>query len=78
MYATFHLKSADEINSDFLDAIKATFKTKPITIIVEEDESNIDVTADMKDVLDERLEEDEGTYLSAEESVNQLHKKYGL
>jgi hypothetical protein len=78
MYATFHLKSADEINSDLLDAIKATFKSRPITIIVEEDDSNIDVTADMKAVLDERLLEDESTYLSAEESINHLHKKYGL
>ena len=39
MYTTFHLSSAQELNSDILDAIKATFKSKPITIIVEEDDS---------------------------------------
>jgi hypothetical protein len=78
MYTTYHLTSAQDVSTDILDAIKATFKSRPITIIVEEDDSDIDVTADMKAVLDERLQEDESTYLSAEESINQLHKKYGL
>jgi len=78
MYTTYHLTSAQEVSTDILDAIKATFKSKTITIIVEEDESNFELTTDMKAVLDERLQEDESTYLSAEESVNQLNKKYGL
>lgn len=78
MYTTYHLKSAQEVNSDILDSIKATFKTKPITIIVEEDDMNVNVTSEMKAVLDERLEEDEKTYLTAEESISKLHKKYGL
>jgi hypothetical protein len=78
MYTTYHLTSAQELNTDILDAIKATFKSKPITIIVEEDDSDFELTADMKTVLDERLQEDESTYLSAEESISQLNKKYGL
>ena len=78
MYTTYHLTSAQEVNSDILDAIKATFKSKAITIIVEEDENDFELTTEMKDVLDERLQEDEKTYLSAEESINQLNKKYGL
>jgi hypothetical protein len=78
MYTTYHLKSAQEVSTDILDAIKATFKSKPITIIVEEDESDFELTADMKVILEERLEEDENTYLSSEESLNQLKKKYGL
>lgn len=78
MYTTYHLKSAQEVSTDILDAIKATFKSKPITIIVEEDESDFELTADMKVILEERLKEDENTYLSSEESVNQLKKKYGL
>ncbi len=41
MYATYHLSSAQEVNSDILDAIKATFKSKPITIIVREDKNNL-------------------------------------
>jgi len=78
MYTTYHLTSAQDVNTDILDAIKATFKSKPITIIVEEDDSDFELTADMKTVLDERLQEDEKTYLSAEDSINQLNKKYGL
>lgn len=78
MYTTYHLSSAEELNTDILDAIKATFKTKAITIIVEEDDSDFELTTDMKTVLDERLLEDESTYLSAEESISQLNKKYGL
>ena len=78
MYTTYHLKSAQELNTDILDAIKATYKSRPITIIVEEDESDFELTADMKVVLDERVQEDESTYLSAEESIDQLNKKYGV
>lgn len=78
MYATFHVKSAEEINSDLLDAIKATFKSKPITIIIEEDDHDYELSADMKLVLEERLTEDEQSYLTAEESVRNLEKKYGL
>jgi hypothetical protein len=78
MYATFHLSSAEELTTEILDTIRATFKSKPITIIVEEDESDFELTADMKSVLDERLQEDESTYLSAEESINQLNRKHGL
>jgi hypothetical protein len=76
MYTTYHLSSAQDINSDILDSIKAAFKSKPITIIVEEDD--FELTAEMKAALDERLQEDEGTYLNAENSINRLNTKYGL
>ena len=75
MYATYHLTSAQEVNSDILDAIKAAFKSKPITIIVEEDQGEFDLSTDLKAVLDERLLEDEQTYLSADDSINQLNVK---
>lgn len=79
MYTTYHLTSAQEINSDILDAIKATFKSRPISIIVEEEnQDEYELTTQMKTVLDERLQEEEKTYISAEESINQLNKKYGL
>lgn len=78
MYTTYHLTSAQEVNSDLLDAIKATFKSRPITIIVEEDEEDYDLTSEMKSVLDERLGEDKKTYLTGEESISQLNKKYGV
>lgn len=78
MYTTYHLTSAQEINSDFLDAVKAIYKSKPITIIVEEDEGDLEISAEMKAVLDNRLAEDEQTYLSADTSVKQLRGKYGI
>ncbi len=78
MYTTYHLKSAQDLNLDILDAIKAAYKSRPITIIVEEDDSACELTADMKNVLEERLQEDENTYLSDKESINQLNKKYGI
>lgn len=78
MYTTYHLTSAQDVNSDILDAIKATFKSKPITIIVEEDEEDFELTTEMKTVLDERLQEDETTYLTSEDSLKRLNKKYGL
>jgi hypothetical protein len=76
MYTTYHLKSAQEVSTDLLDAIKATFKSKPITIIVDEDESNFELTEEMKAVLQDRLQEDESTYLTSGESINQLNKKW--
>jgi len=36
MYTTFHFGSAEEINIDILEVIKATFKSKPIIITVQE------------------------------------------
>lgn len=78
MYTTYHLTSAQDINTDILDAIKATFKSKAITIIVEEDENDYGLTAEMKEVLDERLKEDSDTYLTSEASIDQLVKKYGV
>ena len=78
MYTTYHLKSAQELSTDIVEAIKIAFKSKAITIIIEEDEDDFDLTSDLKAVLDERLQEDESTYISGEESIKQLNLKYGL
>jgi hypothetical protein len=78
MYATYHLKSAEEINTDILDAIKAAFKSKPITIIIEEDIDAVALTEEMEKILDQRLQEDEETYITGNASIEQLKKKYGI
>ena len=78
MYTTYHLSSAQEANTDIIEAIKATFKSKAITIIVEEDETDFELSTEMKAVLDERLQDDEQTYITAEASLKQLNTKYGL
>lgn len=78
MYATYHLSSAEEVNNEILEAIKATFKSKPITIIVEEDEDYSLLNEEMKAELDYRLAEPDDQYISAETSIDLLNKKYGL
>ncbi len=78
MSTKYHLKSAEELSMDILDSIKAAYKSKPITIIVEEDTSDFQLTNEMKAGLDERLNEDQSTYLSERESIKQLVNKYGL
>lgn len=78
MSTKYHLNSAEELSMDILDSIKAAYKSKPITIIVEEDVSDFRLTNEMKAVLDERLNEDQSTYLTERESIKQLVKKYGL
>lgn len=74
MQKTYHLTSAKDINDEILDSIKATFKSKAITIIVEDVENDYELMDEMKSVLDDRLLEDEKTYLSAEESIKALNK----
>lgn len=78
MQTTYHLDSAQEVGADLLDSIKATFKSKSIIITVREDDDYPELTDEMKAILDERLAEDESTYLTGEESIDQLKKKYGL
>jgi hypothetical protein len=78
MYTTYHLNSALEINTDLLDAIKAAYKSKPISIIVQEEENTFELSENRKAILDVRLMEDEKTYLSSEETIELLNKKYDL
>ena len=75
MHTTFHLNSAQDVSTDLLDAIKAAYKSKPITIIVEEEE---DLSQEMKIILDNRLQEDESTYITSKQSVDMLKKNYGI
>lgn len=54
MYTTYHLSSAQEVNEDILEAIKVAFKSRPITITIEED-SNFELSQETKNILDMRL-----------------------
>jgi hypothetical protein len=78
MYTTYHFSSAQELNVDILEAIKTTFKSMAITITIEEDDDNFELSVDLKKILDERVSEDESTYLTSKEAFNALNKKYGL
>ena len=42
MYTSFHISSAQEITVELIEAIKNTFKSKPISITIEEE---LDTTA---------------------------------
>ena len=77
MYTTYHSDSAQDINSDILDAIKANFKSKPIVITVEE-EVDFDISDKLKNILDERLSENESDYISSEQSITDLKNRYGV
>ena len=74
MHTTYHLNSAQDINPDILEAIKAAFKSNPITITVEVDEAEYELTDEMKNILDQRLAEGEESYISSGDSVEQIKK----
>lgn len=78
MQTTFHFSSAEELNSEILNAIKATFKSKPITIIVEDDEENEGLNPQIIAELENRLAEPSTKYITATESIDKLNKKYGV
>lgn len=78
MYTTYHFSSAQELNTEILDAIKATFKSKAITITIEEDDDNFELSDDLKKLLDQRVSEDATDYLTAQDAIIALNRKYGL
>jgi hypothetical protein len=78
MQTTYHLVSAQELSTEKPDSIKEKFKSKPITIIVKENEDDTELSNEMKSVLNDRLKEDEATYLTLDESMDRLKDKYGL
>jgi len=78
MQSTYHFLSAQEISTEILDSIKAKFKSKPITIIVKENEDETELSSEMMFLLNDRLKEDEATYITISESMDRLKNKYGL
>ena len=78
MQTTYHFLSAQDLSTEILDTIKSTFKSKTITIIVKENEEDIELSNEMKSMLNDRLKEDEATYYTVNESNDLLKDKYGL
>lgn len=68
MYTTYHLSSADEITADLIEAIKAAFKSKPITITIEEEvnaTAYLMASAANKAVLEKSILQDQkGEYIA--------------
>lgn len=61
-----------------VEAIKAIYKSKPITITIEESEEDFELSQEMKSLLDNRLQEESVVYLTKDESLDLLRKKYGI
>ncbi len=74
MQTTFYFESAQDIPGDILEKIKNTYHSKPVTITVD-DSGLYELTESQKHALDERLNEDRATYISAEKTINQLKKR---
>jgi hypothetical protein len=77
MLTTYRLSSAQEITLELLISIKSSFKSKAIVITVEED-SEFELSDELKQILDERLIENKSNYISSEQSIQELKEKYGL
>jgi hypothetical protein len=77
MNTIFHLNSASDLSNEILESIKLMFKTRPITIVVE-DSFEQSPDAEQMAILDSRMQEPDEHYLSAEQSMEFLKKKYGL
>lgn len=54
MKKIYQLKSDDELSEKIISRIKKSFKSKPITIVVEDDDYENEITEEMKLMLDER------------------------
>jgi len=78
MLITHHFLSAQELSTEILDTIKAKFKSKHITIIVIENDNEIELSNEMKSMLNDRLKEDEATFFTLNQSMVRLKDKYGL
>jgi hypothetical protein len=72
MYTTYHLSSAQEISIEILEAIKSTFKSKPISITIEEE---LDATTYLmsspinKAMIDKSIDQDKnGEYILVKNS----------
>lgn len=67
---TFSVKIPDDKTSffrEFLELIGGSF-----------DKQEFELTAEMKQVLDERLKTDKSEYLPARESIDKIKSKYGF
>ncbi len=70
MKLTYHFNSAQDIGEDFLEEIKANFKGQNITITVREIIDDSD--------NEDQSPEDVSKYMTEDESINQLNKKFGI
>ncbi len=79
MNTIYHLSSAQDLNQNILDAIKTAFKSKPITIIVEEnEEESFELSPEMIAELDKRLLDTDNNFINSNDSIQNLKTKFGV
>lgn len=75
METTYHFSSAQEINADILEAIKIAFKSKAITITIQE-QLTPELNNETKAMLDNRLSEYLKNPVEVENFEDLLDKMY--
>ena len=65
-------------NHSFKITLPDNFNADEVDVIIMPKQDDFILTDEMKAILDERAKEDISTYITAEESINRLNKKYGL
>ncbi len=65
-------------NHSFKITLPDNFNVDEVDVIILPKQDDFILTEEMKAILDERAKEDVSTYITAEESINRLKKKYGL
>lgn len=78
MYTTYHLDSAQDMNVDIINSIKAVFKSKPIKIIITEDDTTDELEESLISVLENRMKDNDDEFISAKQSLTHITQKYGL
>jgi antitoxin YefM len=73
----------DTVSNNFETLIINRGKNKGIVIMSMEEYNSLiaakdELTVEMKNILNQRLEENETEYLSANKSIEMLNKKYGI
>lgn len=68
---TIHFKNKEE--ETFMENL-----LQKMRISFEKEEEDFELTDKMRQIIDERLLEDENTYVDAEESLKKISEKYGI
>lgn len=76
MFTTYHFNSANDITVDIIDSIKASFKSKAITITVEEENKyssgRISLPQYNEELLVSENEFDAGDFISQNEFIKEV------
>jgi hypothetical protein len=78
MQVTYHLSSPEELNQKLIDSIKLAFESNPILITIESEETESELKDEQKQILDERLEEDNSELVDENQFWETYDRKFNL